>query len=245
MNSGTSKTSVEGYVKSTNFEWPVLVDESRATEKAYGISISLSNIYQWFVIDPEGNTTRVGASADRARQLVDQYLPQAKLLFEGISIPDKLKAPAGAIELGQYAPGIAMIAALAKRGGTSEVAKAAVEMYSRLSPMAVAGLERAAALEVEEEKFAAYREYDRIARWFKKTDYEKTATKKISTLKRDKTVKTEIAAMRMLDQAKALLGSKRSSDKKKGNAYLQAIAKKYPDTWAGKEAARMSSSLAR
>ena len=245
MNSGNSKSSVEGYVKSTNFEWPVLVDESRATEKAYGISISLQNIYQWIVVDPEGNSSAVGSSVERVQTLVNQLLPKAKLFFEGIDIPARLKAQAAAIELGQFVPGISAVASLAKRGGSSEIATAAVEMFKRLIPMAEAGLERAVALEAEGKKFAAYKEYERVARWFKKTDYEKTASKKISTLKRDKTVRTEITAMKALDQAKSLLASKRTSDKKKGKAYLQAIAKKYPDTEAGKEAARLSSSLTR
>ena len=232
-------------MKSTNFEWPVLVDEFRATERAYGIAISLSNIYQWFVVDPEGNRTRVGASAEAARGLVDRFLPEAKLLFEGIEIPTKLKAHAGAIEMGQYVPGISIVAALAGRGGSSETAKAAVEMFKRLSPMAEAALERAAALEEEGKKFAAYREYDKVARWFKKTDYEKTAAKKISTLKRDKTIKTELTALKALEKAKALLASKRSSDRRNGKATLQAIAQKYPDTEAGREARRLTSPLSR
>ena len=119
MNSGNSKTSVAGYVKSTNFEWPVLVDESRATEKAYGISISLQNIYQWIVVDPEGNSAAVGSAVERVKTLVDQLLPKAKLFFDGIDIPARLKPQAAAIEMGQFVPGIAAVASLAKRGGSS------------------------------------------------------------------------------------------------------------------------------
>ena len=182
---------------------------------------------------------------DRARTLVDQLLPKAKLFFDGIDIPAKLQAQAAAIELGQFAPGIATVATLARRGGSSDLTKAAKAMFERLIPMAEAGLERAVAHEAEGNKFGAYKEYEKVARWFKKTDYEKTASRKISTLKRDKTVKTELTALKALEKAKSLLASKRTSDKKTGKAYLQAIAKKYPDTEAGQEAAQLASSLTR
>ena len=72
---------MEGYAKSNGFEWPVLVDESRETERAFGIQISLSNIYQWFVIGPDGQTTRLGGSGERVPAAIDQLLPNAKFLF--------------------------------------------------------------------------------------------------------------------------------------------------------------------
>lgn len=240
VNSGNSKSAVEGYAKGTGFEWPILVDESRATERAYGIAISLSNIYQWFVVDPGGALHQVGSSADGARLLVDRYLPSAKLFFDGIDVPEKLKPHAQAIEMGTFEPAVAVIAALARRKSSSEAGSAAVEMYKRLSAVAEEGLKRAAEHEEAGRLFAAYTEYDRVARWFRKTDHEKTAAKKLSTLKRDKSVKEELAAQKMLEKARSLLVSKRTSDQKSARAYLQAIAKKYPETEAGKEAARLA-----
>ncbi len=106
--------------------------------------------------------------------------------------------------------------------------------------MAAQGRELAKALEGEGKKYPAYVEYAKVAAWFKGTEYEKTATGAVATLKKEKEVQDEIAAKAMLDQAKALLGSSKKADKDSAPAILAALQKKYPNSEAAKEAAKLA-----
>lgn len=222
-------------MKSTGFTWPVLVDAKNETERAYGTQISLSNIYQWYVVAPDGQYTRYGGGEAQAIAGVDRLLPQAKFLFDGIEIPAKLKPLADEIEFGTYTPHIATVASLAQKGPKS-IKAAAAAMFEKLKPMAESGIERAKAFEGEGRKFAAYREYERVAAWFKKTDYEKTASKAISALKRDKDVKKELSAQKLLARARAMLGTGKKRDAQQGVAICRMIEKKYAGTETAKEA---------
>jgi len=239
VNSGNGKGEVEGYAKSTKFEWPILVDASRAVEKAYvGAEISLQNIYQWVVIDPDGKPARVGDEGG-AEARIQQLLPSAKWTFDGIAVPDKLKPMARDLEFGFYDPGIADLASLAAKG-SKELGEAAKAMYAKFTPLAEGGLERGKAAQAEGKPWVAYLEFERVAAWFKKTDYEKQATSALAELKKDKVVKDELAARQLLEQAKGLLGSGKKAEAAQAQGLLQALTKKYPATEAAKEAGKLS-----
>jgi hypothetical protein len=165
------------------------------------------------------------------------YLGDAKPLFAGLSMPDSLKAIARDIELGLYDPAISDLAARAQKASKEQ--EAAQAMYEKVKPLAESGLERAKSFESEGKKYAAFLEYSKVAAWFKKTDYEKTASGAISALKKDKEVQDEVAARQMLDQAKTLLASSKKADKDSAPALLAALQKKYPNTEAAKEAAKI------
>jgi hypothetical protein len=212
------------------------VDENRETEKPMGFTISLQNIYQCYIIDPAGKLRRAPSEDKAITEEINKYLPDAKMLFDGIKIPDKLKTLARDLELGQFDPGIGELAAVAAKSPKDEAIQAMVE---KLKPLAETGLERGKTLEGEGKKYAAYVEYAKVAAWFRKTDYEKTATAAVTALKKDKEVQDEINAKQMLDQAKALLSSSRKGDKESAPAVLAALQKKYPNTEAAKEAAKL------
>jgi hypothetical protein len=237
VNSGNPKSAVEGYAKSNKFEWPILVDEARETEKQFGFTISLQNIYQSALIDPSGKMQRIGADDKDMADAVNRHLPDARFFLGGLTIPDKLKPLARDLELGLYDPGIAELAAAAQRNSKDK--EAAQAMYDRYKPLADGSLERAKSLEGAGKKYAAYVEYAKVASWFKKTEYEKTATAAMAPLKKDKEVQEELAAKMMLDQAKALLSSSKKAEKESAPALLAALQKKYPNTEAAKEAANL------
>ncbi len=238
VNSGNPKSTVEQYAKSNKFEWPIFVDESRETEKQLGFTISLQNIYQSALIDPSGKLHRIGADDKDMAEAVNRYLPEAKFFFDGLTIPDKLKLLARDLELGFYDPGIADLAALSQKSGKDQ--QAAQAMYDKFKPIAEGGLERGKALEGEGKKYAAYVEYARVASWFKKTEYEKTAIAALAPLKKEKEVQEELAAKQMLDQAKALLSSSKKADRESAPGLLAVLQKKYPNTEAAKEAAKLA-----
>jgi len=240
INSGTSKSAVEEYAKSNKMEWPIWVDEQRETEKPFGFKISLQNIYQWYVMDPEGKLHNAPFEEAALRADIDRYLATAKMTFDGITIPDKLKPLARDLELGQYDPYLPELAALAAKS-PKDIQSAAQAMYEKLKPLAETGLEKAKALESAGKKYLAYVEFSKVAAWFRRTDYEKTATAALASLKKDKEVQEEIAAKAMLDQARSLLSSSKKSDKESASVLLGMVQKKYPGTEAGKEAAKLAS----
>jgi hypothetical protein len=161
---------------------------------------------------------------------VDQQLATAKWTFDGLTIPAKLKPLAAELELGIY-DAIPMIA-----GAKDEAAQA---MFAKLKPLAEKGLEAAKALETEGRKGSAYFEYAKVAAWFKKTDYEKTATAAMAALKKEKPVQDEIAARQLLEQAKALMATGKKPDAATAQAVLAALKKKYPETDAAKAAEKL------
>lgn len=232
--SGASKSGVEGYVKSTGFEWPVLVDESRATEAAYGHQISLSNIMQWNLVDPEGEQGR-----GLVKDFIEQNLSRAKFLFDGIAVPAKLRPLAQEIEMGQYEPYVGELAAAAQKGA-KDIQEPAKAMFERVRPFAEKALEAAKAFESNKQLYLAYQEYAKVAAWFKKTEFEAPAAKAMAQLKKEKEVQQELAAQQVLAQAKALRASSKKPDQAQGLALLQMIPKKYPGTEAAKEAEKLA-----
>ncbi|MBV8881162.1 MAG: TlpA family protein disulfide reductase [Planctomycetaceae bacterium] len=239
INSGNPRGVVEEYARSNKMEWPIWVDEQRETEKPFGFKISLQNIYQWYLIDPEGKLHGAPSEEAALRADIDKYLPAAKMTFDGLGIPEKLKPLARDLELGVYDPNIAELAGLAAKG-PKDVQPAAQSMYERLKPLAEAGLERGKALDAEGKKYSSYLEYSRVASWFRRTDYEKTANAALAGLKKDKDVQDELAARAMLDQARGLLYSSKKVEKDSAPALLSALQRKYPNTEAGREAAKLA-----
>ena len=233
MNSGNPKSALEAYAKETKFEWPILVDERRETESQFGFKISLQNIMQWAIFDPDGNRAHGNVA-----ETITALLPKATWVFEGITIPEKLKATAHEIEFGTYDPAISDLASTAQKG-PKDLQEPAKAMFDKVKSVAEQGLENAKGLESEGKKYAAYLEYARVASWFRRTDFEKAATAAMSELKKDKTVQDEVAAKSMLDQAKSLLASSKKSDHESAPGILMALQKKYPNTEAAKEAAKI------
>jgi len=187
------------------------------------------------VIDPSGRHRIIGPDARQAEKVIKDLLPEAKLFFDGVTVPDKLKPLAREIETGNYDPAVGEVLAASQKG-SKDIQEAAKAMVERLKPLAEGGLERAKAAQ----GWTAYKEYERVAAWFKKTEYEKTATTAMAELRKDKAVKDELAARQLLDQGRALLASSKKAEKAQAQGLLQACAKKYPETEAGKEAARLA-----
>jgi hypothetical protein len=233
ISSGNSKSDIAGYAKETKFEWPILVDERRETESQYGFKISLQNIMQWVMYDPEGNRVQ-----GNIVQEINSLLPKTTWLFDGITIPEKLKPIAHDIEFGVFEPSIAELALIAQKG-SKDLQEPAKAMFEKIKGMATQGLEKAKGLEGEGKKYAAYVEYARVGSWFRHTEFEKTATTAMADLKKDKEVQEEVAAKQILDQAKALLASSKKSDRESAPALLALLQKKYPNTEAAKEAAKL------
>lgn len=218
------------------------MDEARATEKFFlPTPISLSNIYQARIVFPGVRAMVVGASPDAVRTALNANLGDAKLFFDGISIPAKLKPLADDIEVGIYEDSVSQLAAVAAKA-PKDVGDAAKAMFERVKPLADALVEEAKAREGEGKKYDAYVAYAKLASWFKKTDYEKPAVAALVELKKDKTVSDELTAQQLLAQARSLLSSGKKADKAGAAGILAALQKKYPNSEAAKAAAKLAAS---
>ncbi len=234
--SGQSKADVERYVKETEFQWPVLVDEQRATEKAFGVSkIGLQNIYQWVIVDPEGASRVTGPDAKTAEKAIQDLLPRAKNVFDGIALPEALKPLARQLEMGIYDATICELITHSKKG-PKDVRESAQAMYKKLEPLAAEAIDRARAAG----GWAAYKEYESVQAWFRGSEHEKTATAALAALRKDKEVKAELAARTSFDQARALLDSSDKAEQAQGKTLLRQCAKRHPDTEAGQKAAKLA-----
>lgn len=233
VSSGNSRSDIAGYAKETKFEWPILIDEHRETESQFGFKISLQNIMQWVMFDPDGNRVQ-GSVEDEVKALSSK----ATWIFEGITVPEKLKAIAHDIEFGMFDPAIGDLATVAQKG-SKDLQEPAKAMFEKVRALATQGLEKAKTLETDGRKYAAYVEFARIAAWFRRTEYEKPASAAMAELKKDKEVQEEIAAKLLLDQAKALLASSKKSDRDSAPGLLAVLAKKYPNSEAAKEAGKL------
>jgi hypothetical protein len=241
VNSGNGKSDVEGYAKETKFEWPILVDQSREYEKAnMKTEISLKNIMETVLITPEGSARTIAPSPSYLKKKLEEMLPTAKMTFDGVVIPLKLKSAADDIELGLFEAGIPQVLAAQKAG--KELGDSAGAMFDKLKVLAEGRIAKAKELEGAGSKYAAWAEYGRVAVWFKGTEFERPAAAAQAELKKDKSVQDEIAAQQMLGQAKALLSSGKKADKPAAAGALAALQKKYPATDAAKEAAKLAES---
>jgi len=239
VNSMNPKSVAQEYAKSTGLDWPIFVDEMGETQKQLKFRISLQNIYQWRIMDPEGKLHIAPFDEKALKDEIKNQMASAKMTLEGITVPEKLKSIARDVEWGLFDPAISEIAMLSAKG-PKDLQESAQAMYDKLKPIAESGLERAKSLEGEGKKYPAYAEYAKVASWFKKTDYEKAATAAMLVLKKDKDVQEELAAKGLLDQAKALLSSPKKADREGAPGLLAALQKKYPNTEAAKEAATLS-----
>jgi hypothetical protein len=241
VNSGTAKSEVEGYAKETKFEWPILVDQSREFERAYmKTEISLKNIQKAVLVGPDGHARAAIPAPNVLKKAIDELLPMAKMTFDGVAVPTKLKAAADDIELGMFETGIPQVFVAQKAG--KELGEAAKAMVDKLKELADGLTAKAKEHEAAGAKYAAWLDYGRIATWFKGTEFEKPAAAAQAELKKDKGVQDEIAAQQMLAQAKALLSSGKKADKPTASGVLASLQKKYPATEAAKEASRLADS---
>ena len=70
VNSGKSHADVAKYLRRNKINWPTIVDSDRGFEKTAGVGeISLKNIWQVFVIDPDGKFRRAGSFKNAVEEM--------------------------------------------------------------------------------------------------------------------------------------------------------------------------------
>ena len=204
VNSGNPRAAVEDHARSTKFEWPILVDELRETEGNYGRKISLSCIYWYFVVAPDGAYREFGADQNAAESRIEELLPGARTLLQGIDVPNELRLAANRLEAGQMGEPVRdLFRALGKND--SAVSEAAHRMYLRILPLGESRLKRSKDLQAAGDAIAAFDGFTRLMRDFPGTPLAEEAQKGVEGLRQEKEVRAELKARRLLDQARSIL----------------------------------------
>ncbi len=234
VNSGNSESSVKGYLRSAKVKFPGIVDEDRSFEKAMNVgTLSLRNVWQTRVIRPDGSVGH-GSSAE-IEKVIDGMIKTAKWKVDPETVPPSLNAAWKAVEFGDYMQAIPQVNRYLK--SRDEKTKAAADQLNGIIDSEVNGMfADAEKAEKDDNKWLAYKTYDQIAMQFRGHTKAREAQTKARTLAKDKELADEVKAMNALKKVKAQLTSRSRSAQRTALAYLQEIAKRFPDTEAGIEA---------
>jgi hypothetical protein len=241
VNSGNSRAVVEEYVKSTKFEWPILVDEMRETEAKYGRKISLSNIYWYFVVAPDGTYGEFGADQGAAERHIEALRPKARMLLDGVNVPPELRPIGRRLEAGQLGEPVQELFRIFNKE-KSEVSNAAHQLYLRVLPLGESRLKRAKDLESKGDNVGAYDGFTGVVRDFPGTPMAQEAQKGAEGLHKEKEVRVELNARGLLDQVRAALG-KGKAGRAQARAILEGLVRSSPQTPSAETARRLVKSL--
>jgi hypothetical protein len=101
VNSGTTRTSVENYVRRNNISWPVIVDTDRSLEPLFKVpAISLRNIMHVRYVTPDGEI--ITGDPRRLGARISLALRGASWELDPASLPPDLRAAGRAIEFGNF-----------------------------------------------------------------------------------------------------------------------------------------------
>jgi hypothetical protein len=237
VNSGNTTKEVGSYLKSVSVEWPAIADNDRSFERAIGVPpLSLSNVIQVRIVTPSGKIT-IGSFSD-VEGSFKPYLPMAKWQVDPESITPVLKPAWQHVEFGRTAQTIPLI----KRylHARDEKTKAsATTLHNTIEAQLNQRFSQVQEAEAAGNKWLAYKGYGAIATNFKGLAKASEASSKARLLSRDTELKDELRAASALNKAKQQIASRNRQVRRAGTDTLSAIAKRYPDTEAGKTAKSM------
>lgn len=237
VNSGNPKSAVEEYAKSTGFEWPILVDEDRETEERYGRKISLSNVYWFFVVAPDGTCQEFGADLGRTEAHLQALLPGARGLFDGLTVPPELRPATRRLEAGQLGEPVREIFRVLEKDD-SGLGEAARRLYSRVALLGEARLKRARDRKAAGDKPGAYDVFAGVERDFPGTPMAREAQREVRLLFQEREVREELHVRGLLDQARAAL-SRGKAWKAQARTILEGLIRSNPQAPSSSTARRL------
>ncbi|SFJ37042.1 TlpA family protein disulfide reductase [Planctomicrobium piriforme] len=231
VNSGNPRQAVEQYIRGVDVPWPVIVDPLREFEKACGVNeISLENIHQVMVIDPNGRL----ASGDWSDlpATVDSALNGAKWNLDPKEIAQPLLPAWQSIEFGDYASAATALKK-ALKSSKPDVKASATKLSDYVNADMQKRLEPAAGVD---DAWLKYKTYKEVNERFAGYELPEEVTSGLKRLAVDPAVKGQIAAYRQFIQIKNSLQSNNPTIRNGALARLKTFAEANAETDAGKEA---------
>jgi hypothetical protein len=207
-------------------------------QKRYNQKISLQNIWQTRII-VDGKIAGVDMSKDAVEKALEKGKVEGKYL--GRDYDAKLAATLDALEWGQYAQGMKLLAT-ARKSANKELAKSANQLYDDVKKEGDDWKSEAEGA-VESDPVKAYDLYARVATAFAGTELGKSVAEPLKKLAANKAVAAELAARKAFTQYVAAAGKMTPQQKAAAVKLLQDIAKKHSGTPTGDKAAELAKEL--
>jgi len=230
--SGTSRPTVEQYLRRNKIDWPVLVDTDRSFEKASDVrEISLQNIHQIKVLSGDGTFAEHGNF--EIGEAADKVAPTGKWKIDPKEIPVALRPTWQQIEFGNFAPAAAVL----KRNLASpkeDIKAGAEKLQGAVDAELQAAMTQASEAKSSGDTWKAYKTLMELPTRFKGYTLPATVGTDLKELKGSEGVKKELNA----DKALHVLKQKVSGGKfspKSVQGQMEKFLEQYPDTEAAAE----------
>ena len=229
MNSGSSRSKVSDYIKKNRIAIPVIADVDRTMEGSANLpaEISLKNIWQARVILPDGSLVRGSASDLEAS--MNKAAEGAAWNLDPAEFPDSMKPLWQLVEFGNYTS--AAKGLKRKLGSRNKTDKAAAKKLSEYVEEQLRSAVTAAEAKVEENKWLAWKQFNAIEQRFAGYSVPRSVETSLDKLADTDEVKDQLAAMKLLEQAKRM-ASRGGWSKQRAVAALKKLVESYPDTEA-------------
>ena len=233
VNSGNAKGAVRNYVKSTNIDWPVIIDTDRSFEKACKVkAISLQNINQSKILYANGKFRRgkldMNLNATKAAKGATWNIDPA-------TMPKELKKACRALEFGNYIKA-GLVLKRSLKSSNEAVKEKASELIASVTSKINTDFKAVESLESNGEYWAAYQKARSIKPTYKGFSVPDEVTAKVTELKGHQTVMQERRADSIYRSAIKTGNKGGKTNHKKAIEKLEKIVANYSDTEAAKKA---------
>jgi hypothetical protein len=236
---------VDGFVEALKPIYPILCEASTGAYSTGGVP-------QAYLIGADGTVVWQGHPAGLKDDDIEEHLKKLEkgdrvstwaftLSRQLPPVPEKLAGAQKMLEDMKFGAALKSVeGALARLEGDEKAAGEAVRDW--IAKRGRDGIEKAATLHRDGQVYKAFLKYEELEELFKGHDLSKEAKNAAKALKSGKETGLEIKASEKLEQVKKdMAGEKDPEDKLK--CLKPLLAKKYADTAAGKEAAKLAEEL--
>ncbi|MGB0767565.1 MAG: TlpA family protein disulfide reductase [Phycisphaeraceae bacterium] len=237
---GDTHAQAEAYVKRTGLQMPVFADKLSMMEKLYNTKISLNNIYQFRVIDPNGKVVGYSMDAATIQRALDkvQAVPDA---YDPASYHEELGKLVALLNRGEHDDALRSMGRYLRHRDDA-VKDSAKALEAAILAEAKGWVASADAL-VETDPFEAGRLYDDASDLFPREDFGVDAREKLKAIKSSQAYKDELAARKMFGKMYQAVDKMNREQVPELAQYARKIAEDYPDTPTGQRAAALATGL--
>ncbi len=235
---GDTPEQAKSFIRGTGLAMPVFVDRLSLMEKRYGTTISLKNIYQVRVIDPNGKVV-ANQMSDEA---IDRALEMVKQDFDASAYHDKLSKVVAGFNAGEFAAALRELRRF-EADRDEAVSTSAASLKQAVLAKAQGWKDEADGL-AESDPFTAGKLYAKAGDAFPAEELGKQSKARLRELSQHAAVKDEVAAQKMYARMTAAVNQIDKEQVPELVKFASQIAEKYPDTPTGKKAAALAKDLA-
>ncbi|HEV7300361.1 MAG TPA: redoxin family protein [Tepidisphaeraceae bacterium] len=238
IGAGDNAAEVRQFMGQTQIKMPVYVDAFSIMEKRYGQTISLNNIHQWRVIDPEGKIAGYRPNDD----WMEKAIAKASWRFKDKGYHPALAQAVEHFEWNRYDLGMKALKPH-RKSKKADVAESAQKLYDTIKAEGQVWKADADAA-MEASPAVAFDGYTKLKAIFEgDTELLAGVDANLAKLKTDKAMTAELAARKMMAALAAQSNKPNPPAASEMAAGYRAVAKKYPDSPSGQAAEQLASEL--